>query len=214
MSLNIMFPCQYEGKNSAYGRRWISWLMWIVTPLRWNVSDIFNFSWRLWRRKNSKRGFIKIHWGILNNGIFMAAQKWFFCGGPKHSFVLVKTKQKIIWRRSTFFLLGVGSISFSLASLNSFFWREWKKKGGLVQKKNLGRNKQKKIVGLFQKKYWGGGGRTNERPGTDHVTLGQMRCLKTANDGADTQTSRRTGQLYDWMGPVGPIHWKKTQFFF
>ena len=33
------------------------------------------------------------------------------------------------------------------------------------------------------------GGRTNDRPGTDHVTSGPMRHLeKTAHDGADRQT--------------------------
>ena len=35
-----------------------------------------------------------------------------------------------------------------------------------------------------------GGGRTNERPGTDHVTSGPMRGLKkTASNGANKQTS-------------------------
>ena len=39
----------------------------------------------------------------------------------------------------------------------------------------------------------GGGGGTNERPGTDHVTRGPMRGLKkTAPDGANTPTDMAT----------------------
>ena len=50
---------------------------------------------------------------------------------------------------------------------------------------------------------------TNERPGTDHKISGPMRCQeeeKTAPDGANRQTERRTWTLYDRIGPVGPIH--------
>ena len=47
-------------------------------------------------------------------------------------------------------------------------------------------------VGGKKNFFFVGGGRTNERPGTDHVTLGQMRGLKkTAPDGAEPQN------LYD-----------------
>ena len=42
----------------------------------------------------------------------------------------------------------------------------------------------------------GEGGRTNEKPGTDHVTSGPIKGLeKTATDGTDTQTSRQTSRL-------------------
>ena len=48
----------------------------------------------------------------------------------------------------------------------------------------------------------GGGGRTNERPGTDHVESGPMRGLeKTApnvtDKQTDTQTFKQTWQLYN-----------------
>ena len=40
--------------------------------------------------------------------------------------------------------------------------------------------------------------------GTDHVISGQVRGLKkTASNGANKQTNRRTSQLLDWIGPVG-----------
>ena len=42
-----------------------------------------------------------------------------------------------------------------------------------------------------QSSIWPGGGRTNERPGIDHVTSGPMISLKkTAPDGANRQTDR------------------------
>ena len=42
-----------------------------------------------------------------------------------------------------------------------------------------------------------------------------MRGLKkTAPDGTDIQTSRWTLQLYDWIGPVGPIQWKNKMINF
>ena len=31
---------------------------------------------------------------------------------------------------------------------------------------------------------------------------------KTAPDGTNTHTNKRTWRLYDWIGPVGPIQWK------
>ena len=60
------------------------------------------------------------------------------------------------------------------------------------------------------------GGRTNERPGTDHVISGPMRGLgKNCTDGADRQTDRhpdrRTWRLYDQLGPEGPSWWKIWQ---
>ena len=44
-----------------------------------------------------------------------------------------------------------------------------------------------------------GGGETNERPETDHVTSGPKTGpeKKTAPNGAHTQTDRRTRRLYD-----------------
>ena len=54
-------------------------------------------------------------------------------------------------------------------------------------------------------------GGTNERRGTDHVTWGPMRGLKkTAPDGANRHTDRQTWRLSDWIGPVGPIQWKRS----
>ena len=45
-----------------------------------------------------------------------------------------------------------------------------------------------------------------KRPGTDHVISRLMRGLKkTAPNVSETQT----WQLYDWIGPVGPIQWKQ-----
>ena len=50
------------------------------------------------------------------------------------------------------------------------------------------------------------GGRTNERSGTDCVTLGPMRGLKKLHpmEQADRQTDRLMWQLYDGIGPVEP----------
>ena len=57
-----------------------------------------------------------------------------------------------------------------------------------------------------------GGGRTNERPGTDQVTSGPMRRLKNtpkaAHNSTTPQLHTRTWRLYDWIGPLGPIQWK------
>ena len=60
------------------------------------------------------------------------------------------------------------------------------------------------IVYILYKSYLGGGGgvpeggRTNERPGTDHVISGPLRASKkTTLDGAVRQTNRRTLLLYD-----------------
>ena len=47
---------------------------------------------------------------------------------------------------------------------------------------------------------------------TDHAISRPLRGLKkTASDGADIQTSRRTWWLYDWISPVGPIQWKQRE---
>ena len=56
------------------------------------------------------------------------------------------------------------------------------------------------------------GGRTNERPGTDHVISGPMRglgknCTRWRTQ-TDRQTDTRTWQLYDQLGPVGQSWWK------
>ena len=55
----------------------------------------------------------------------------------------------------------------------------------------------------------GGGeqGKTHERPGTDQVISGPMRGLekKTAPDGANKHPDIQTWQLFDLIGPVGPI---------
>ena len=105
---------------------------------------------------------------------------------------------------------------------NIFVFRS-KKIGGATKKigetptKNLGGAKNnffwwgvKKILGQVQKKLEGGaagvvgGGKTNERAGTDHITSGLMRGLgkkKNAPNGAnrhpDRQTDTQTWQLYD-----------------
>ena len=75
--------------------------------------------------------------------------------------------------------------------------------------------------------FWGGGskfflvrgkkngrGRTNDRPGTDHVTSGPMRGLKKKCTRWRTyphNPTQRTWRLNDWIGPVGPIQWKGQQ---
>ena len=57
------------------------------------------------------------------------------------------------------------------------------------------------------------GGRANDRPGTDHLTSRPLRGLrKNAPVGTNirTHTQRRTWPLYEWIGPVGLIQWKRT----
>ena len=65
---------------------------------------------------------------------------------------------------------------------------------------------------MSQKKGGGaGGGKTNERPVTDHMTSGPIRGItKKLHPMAQTprQTDIWTWRPYDWIGPVGPIQWK------
>ena len=71
----------------------------------------------------------------------------------------------------------------------------------------MGSNKIVLRGGEGYNKNWGEGigvGRTNERPGTDHVISGPMRGLKkTAPDGADRkinkQTDRQTNMATLWL---------------
>ena len=53
------------------------------------------------------------------------------------------------------------------------------------------------------------GGRTNERPGTDHVISGPMRGLeKTVFDGADNQTNKQTHGHGDSMTNSASLEYK------
>ena len=71
--------------------------------------------------------------------------------------------------------------------------------------------------------FWGGGGgRTNERPGTDHVTSGQMRALKKnctrwrrQTDGhGDSMTEMAQGSLADSVKMCFPNYSRLTNIFY